>query len=182
MIVDYGMGNLGSIANMLKRIGATATISSNADEIIRANKLILPGIGAFDAGMRELRVRGLDSLLTKRVEGVHPGLGWLDAETIRFALSETSGLKIPHMGWNCVRPAKESLLLQDWGDAPRFFLCIPITSLATMRPMHCSPHTMAASSLQLSKKTISSACNFILRKATSLEWDSSATLSRPANA
>jgi len=121
VIVDYGMGNLGSILNMLKKIGVSARVSSDAHEIEAAEKLILPGVGAFDTGMLRLRELGLldilDSkalvrkapilgvclgmqLLTKESEeGLLPGLGWIDGKAIRFRFDpKQSNLKIPHMG------------------------------------------------------------------------------------
>jgi len=129
VIVDYGMGNLGSIINMLKKVRAEAIISSKAADIERASKIILPGVGAFDAGMQNLEERGLISVLNSKVlkdktpilgvclgmqlftqrseEGHLQGLGWFDAETVRFNFkSEQSHLKIPHMGWNSIRVAQ----------------------------------------------------------------------------
>lgn len=123
VIVDYGMGNLGSIANMLKKVKAEAVISSRVEEIDRADKLILPGVGAFDNGMQKLGDRNLIPLLNRRVleervpilglclgmqlftqsseEGALPGLGWFEARTVRFSFagSTEKDLKIPHMGW-----------------------------------------------------------------------------------
>src|SRR5438132_3291440 len=106
VVIDYGMGNIGSIVNMMKKIGAEASISSDTAEIERADKLILPGVGAFDAGMRKLHELGVlpamnrkaleqkvpvlgvclgMQLLTHRSEeGDRAGLGWIDGETLRF--------------------------------------------------------------------------------------------------
>jgi glutamine amidotransferase len=126
VIVDYGVGNLGSIINMLKKAGAKAIASSNPDVLQQAEKLILPGIGAFDVGMNKLNERGLVPLLNylalekkvpflglclglqlmtkKSEEGRTVGLGWLDAETVRFKFPvEQSQLKVPHMGWNTIK-------------------------------------------------------------------------------
>lgn len=145
VIVDYGMGNLGSILNMLKKIGAPpAKISSDAKDIEQADKLILPGVGAFNTGMQHLRDTGLIPLLNEKVlkaktptlgvclgmqllakiseEGELPGLGWIDAETIRFRFdSKTSNLKIPHMGWNTVNIKKENTLFKDMYADARFY-------------------------------------------------------------
>lgn len=145
VVVDYGMGNLGSILNMLKKIGAPAAkVSSNPNDIEQADKLILPGVGAFDTGMRRLRETGLISLLNEKVlkaktptlgvclgmqlltkvseEGELPGLGWVDAETIRFRFDQKkSGLKIPHMGWNTVKIQREGTLFKDMYAEPRFY-------------------------------------------------------------
>jgi glutamine amidotransferase len=145
IIVDYGMGNLGSILNMLKKIGAPAAkVSSDPRDIEQADKLILPGVGAFDTGMHRLRETGLIGLLNEKViksgtptlgvclgmqlltkvseEGELPGLGWIDAETIRFRFDQKkTGLKIPHMGWNTVKIQREGALFKDMYSDPRFY-------------------------------------------------------------
>jgi len=144
VIIDYGVGNLGSIANMLKKIGAPATISADPELVARADKLILPGVGAFDNGMRNLHERRLVDVLNQRVlrdgvpilglciglqlfaqrseEGQLPGLGWLDAEVMRFKFTEQPApLKIPHMGWNIVTPCQPHPLVTDWPPDSRFY-------------------------------------------------------------
>src|SRR4051812_30746263 len=110
VIVDYGMGNIGSILNMLKKVGAQAKISSAVEDIASADKLILPGVGAFDTGMQNLCASGLSEVLNDKVlvqqtptlgiclgmqlltrrseEGKLPGLGWIDGETVRFRFDE----------------------------------------------------------------------------------------------
>ena len=142
VIVDYGMGNLGSMLNMLKRIGAQARIESDPEQLRRATKLILPGVGAFDAamgridavpGLREVldakaRVEqvpmlgvclGMQLLTRGSEEGVLPGLGWIPAVTRRFPRQE--GLKVPHMGWNIAHPTTPSPLTSDLGPEPRYY-------------------------------------------------------------
>ncbi len=132
VIIDYGLGNLNSITNMLKKLETQAMISSDADVIGAADKLILPGMGAFDVGMQNLNERQLMPILNELVlvkkirvlglclglqlmancseEGLQSGLGWLDAEVVRFKFSdEQSGLKIPHMSWN-------TLDIQEYDD------------------------------------------------------------------
>ena len=145
IIVDYGMGNLGSILNMLKKVGIPdAKVSSLPSDIERADKLILPGVGAFDTGMQRLRETGLIGLLNEKVlsaktptlgvclgmqlltkfseEGQLPGLGWIDAETVRFRFDPMkTGLKIPHMGWNTVKVSQPGTLFLDMYDEPRFY-------------------------------------------------------------
>jgi glutamine amidotransferase len=144
VIIDYGMGNLGSILNMLKKIGARAVISSEIQVIATADKLILPGVGAFDNGMRNLNERGFIEVLVRKVrtartpilgiclgmqlfskrseEGSLEGLGWIDADTERFRFDgPIAGLKIPHMGWNTVQVVKESPLLNAMYEEPRFY-------------------------------------------------------------
>jgi len=144
VIIDYGMGNLGSVLNMLKKVGAEATISSDPRILVSAQKLILPGVGAFDNGMKCLTKSGLIDVLREKVlrqetpilgiclglqlftkmseEGSFPGLGWIDAETIRFQFSsESNGLKIPHMGWNELTIKREDSLFTGFEASPRFY-------------------------------------------------------------
>src|SRR5581483_11724315 len=111
-IVDFNTGNLGSIQNMFKKIGVESQISADAQLIAAADKLVLPGVGAFDTGMQNLERSGLIPLLTRRVvqegtpilgiclgmqlmarrsaEGERPGLGWIDAEVVRFEPTEAA--------------------------------------------------------------------------------------------
>lgn len=145
VIIDYGVGNLGSIFNMLKKIGVHAKISSNIKDIEQADKIILPGVGAFDSGMRRLENGGFIEILNKKVmeektpilgiclgmqlmtksseEGSLRGLGWFDAETIKFNFSESkTKIKIPYMGWNYVKVCKPSQLFKDMYAEPKFYL------------------------------------------------------------
>jgi glutamine amidotransferase len=125
VIVDYGVGNVGSIANMLRKVGAPVQIGRTSDDLRLAKKLILPGVGAFDNGISNLRARGFVPILNELVlerdvpilgiclgmhlfakrseEGREEGLGWINAEAVRFSLGADPGrLKVPHMGWNSV--------------------------------------------------------------------------------
>lgn len=144
VIVDYDMGNVGSIANMLRRIGAPAEISADPERIAAASKLILPGVGAFDTGMANLARSGLLPLLSEKVveqgtpvlgiclgmellardseEGSCSGLGWIQGRIVRFRFPEgREDLNVPHMGWNAVRPSGGSVLLRDLPEDPRFY-------------------------------------------------------------
>jgi imidazole glycerol-phosphate synthase subunit HisH len=144
VVVDYGVGNLGSIVNMFKKIGVKAVASSDPLVIEGAEKLILPGIGAFDAGMQKLNERGLEPLLTRLVmekktpvlglclglqlmtrgseEGRLAGLGWFDAETVRYKFgAEQAHLKVPHMGWNTIEIRKHHPLLSNLDVGSRFY-------------------------------------------------------------
>jgi imidazole glycerol-phosphate synthase subunit HisH len=144
VIIDYGMGNLGSIANMLKKIGARVIISSDPAVIESADKLILPGVGSFGNGMRCLAERDLIQLLNKTVleakkpilglclgmqlftksseEGGLSGLGWLNAETVRFKFDgNNQKLKVPHMGWNTIEPAQPHCLFTGMDPGMRFY-------------------------------------------------------------
>ena len=144
VIIDYGLGNLGSIKNMLKKIGSVSLISSNVSDIEKADKLILPGVGNFDQGMKNLQNSGLIGLLTDKVmggktpilgiclgmqlftqkseEGESTGLGWIDAETVRFKFDEKQNqLKIPHMGWNLAKTYQKDALFEEMYPEPRFY-------------------------------------------------------------
>ncbi len=143
-IIDYGMGNLGSIRNMLKKIGHNAVVTSRTEDIVAADKIILPGVGAFDNGMRNLESRGLVRVLSDKVlrekvpilgiclgmqlmtkcseEGTLPGLGWVDARTVRFRFDDTANQrKVPHMGWNTVHVLKENRLFRGMDERTRFY-------------------------------------------------------------
>ena len=145
VIVDYGTGNVQSILNMLRRIGIDAAeISAEIKKIEEADKLIFPGVGAFDFGMTNLKKSGLIPVLNKKVidqkvpilgiclgmqlmtqrseEGSLPGLGWIDAETIRFNFEGSiNKRKIPHMGWNTVHICKENRILPNKDDEFIFY-------------------------------------------------------------
>lgn len=143
-IIDYGVGNLRSVLNMLRKIGAEARISSKIEELEKASKLILPGVGAFDVGMRNLLETGLVSFLNERAltrkvpclgiclgmqlltlrseEGQLPGLGWVEGETVRFRFpDEQPVLKVPHMGWNTVKPHRDHFLLHNMDAEAQFY-------------------------------------------------------------
>jgi len=143
-VIDYGMGNMGAIINMLRKLGAEAMATSEPEVVRRAEKLILPGVGAFDMGIKNLLALGLTDVLREEVvekgklvlgiclgmqlftrrseEGELPGLGWVDAETVRFRFGEEHRkLKIPHMGWNVVTVKKQSPLFPRGGDEMRFY-------------------------------------------------------------
>jgi glutamine amidotransferase len=124
VIVDYQMGNVGSILNMLKRLGAEAIVSSDESLVRKADKLILPGVGAFDRGMRNLNESGLIPALSERVlEQKVPFLGiWIKGQTVRFQFdSQANGHKIPHMGWNTLSVKRSNGLLTNLRDDPRFY-------------------------------------------------------------
>lgn len=142
-IINYGMGNLGSVQNMLKRIGVKSIISSDINEIEKADKILLPGVGAFDAAISKIDELNLRTVLTymakeKKVpflgiclgmqlltesseEGVLKGLNFVPAKTIKFKFPENSDLKIPHMGWNLVTKKTESVLTKNFTGESRFY-------------------------------------------------------------
>jgi imidazole glycerol-phosphate synthase subunit HisH len=143
-IVDYGVGNLASIRNMLKKAGADAIISSDESVILASDKLILPGVGAFDTCAEKLKQSGLipalnkkameekipilgvcvgmQLLLEKSEEGLLPGLGWIGGSVVKFKQDKLpAGLKVPHMGWTDISLRKPSKLFEDMYDEPRFY-------------------------------------------------------------
>lgn len=141
-IVDYKVGNLGSIQNMLRKVGCPSSVTSAVEDIEKAEKIILPGVGAFDSGIENLKKYGLWEVLNERIlvkkvpvlgiclgmqlicqgseEGQMEGLGWIDASVKKFCL-DSELFKIPHMGWNYIEPQKESKLLKDMYPKPKFY-------------------------------------------------------------
>jgi len=142
VIIDYDIGNLAAVSNMLRRVGHVGLITADADAIEAADRIILPGNGHFDACMRNIRATGILPLLEEKVlrrgtpllgicvgaqmlgrsseEGSEPGLGWIDMTVRRFPKLE--GLRVPHMGWTEVaRPAPDHPLVDGLGDDARFY-------------------------------------------------------------
>jgi glutamine amidotransferase len=141
-IIDYGAVNVGSMANMLKRIGEPAVITDDPNQIVAAKRLILPGVGAFDSGVAALRERGLIEPLVETVrrgvpilgvclgmqlladgsdEGKLPGLKLIGGRCRRFIPDDRSPLRVPHMGWNEVDFADGGILLRDMPKSSRFY-------------------------------------------------------------
>jgi glutamine amidotransferase len=143
-IVDYGMGNIGSLLNMFRRLGADARTESDPDVIIKSSKIVLPGVGSFDAAMQKINgYPGLREVLEKKAlieqipilgiclgmqlmtrsseEGQQLGLAWIPGRTRRFP--RTDRLKVPHMGWNTVRLCRDSPLTSGIDpDAKYYFV------------------------------------------------------------
>jgi imidazole glycerol-phosphate synthase subunit HisH len=140
-ILDYGIGNLGSVRNMLRRAGQECEITADPAVVDRAQKIILPGVGAFDRAMTRLNESGLRPVLDRKAleekipvlgiclgmqmltkgseEGDLPGLGYIPAFAYRFPAD--SVLKVPHMGWNRVVKAQSSQLTDSLPDDSRFY-------------------------------------------------------------
>jgi glutamine amidotransferase len=142
-IINYGVGNLTSVLNMFKRIGADTLITSDAEEIKNADRLLLPGVGHFDSCMQRFNESGLRTIVEQKAfeqkvpllgicvgaqmmtrgseEGVEKGLGWVNADTIRFRLDDQPHLKIPNMGWNELMITQPSPLWNDLAEDARFY-------------------------------------------------------------
>mgnify|MGYP001764978524 CR=1 FL=1 len=142
-IVDYGTGNVGSVLNMIRKVGGEARASGDAEELLKATKLLLPGVGSFDNAVQKLGKLGLPDLLRDKVregvpllgiclgmqllsdgseEGVLPGLGLIPGRVRRFSFGpECADLKIPHMGWNRIRRRKAHPLLDGLDEKSRFY-------------------------------------------------------------
>jgi imidazole glycerol-phosphate synthase subunit HisH len=140
-IVDYGMGNLGSVQNMFKYIGVDSHITSDITEIMDSKKLLLPGVGSFDAAMTVLNDSGLKEALNQKVlvekvpilgiclgmqllmegsdEGKLPGLSWIKGHAYHFPIEK--GIRIPHMGWNLVKPSAQLGLTESISDESKFY-------------------------------------------------------------
>ena len=141
-IIDYNVGNIGSIENMLRKISTPCKIVNNPFELESASGIILPGVGKFDYGINQLIELGFFDKLNEIVkeknipflgiclgaqilcnsseEGKLSGLGWIDAEVVKFN-ALPSPLKVPHMGWNTVVPLKENKLLTHFKGIPKFY-------------------------------------------------------------
>lgn len=143
VIIDYQAGNIRSIQNMLRKIGCKSTITSNPEEIEKADKLILPGVGSFDHGIENLHASGLFDAIIKKAatgtpllgiclgaqllghnseEGNLQGLGLIDMQVVKFNREKLAdNIKIPHMGWSEITEKKESLVLANMPPNPRFY-------------------------------------------------------------
>jgi len=142
-ILDYGAGNTNSVIRMIEKVGGRARRVSSSDDVLASEKLLIPGVGAFDHGMNMLHEKGLvDALnkvaLEKKIpvlgiclgmqlmcnrsdEGDRPGLGWIDADVTRFLSATTPSLRVPHMGWNTVSIQKNSQLIPRTDIENRFY-------------------------------------------------------------
>lgn len=134
------MGNLRSVQKTFQRMNIACTITEKAEQILKADKLLLPGVGNFEYGMKRLEETGIRAALTKRViddkvpilgiclgmqlmtefseEGNVNGLGWIEADTKKFP---ASSLKVPHMGWNTVINKKDTKLSEDITEDDSFY-------------------------------------------------------------
>jgi len=143
-IVNYGLGNIEAFVNIYNKLNIPVKVAGSYDELKNAEKLILPGVGAFDWAMTKLNDSGMrqcldDLVVGKQVpvigvcvgmqmmahsseEGVKPGLGWIDATVDKFNESDFKCIThLPHMGWNDVDPVKTDTIFKNLGESPRFY-------------------------------------------------------------
>jgi glutamine amidotransferase len=142
-IVDYGMGNLLSVKKKLDRLNQNTKVSADPKEILAAGKIILPGVGHFQNAMKNLHELGLYDVLNEAVlerktpvfgiclgmqlmanhseEGDTKGLGWVDAEVVKFDVKDKLIYKIPHTGWNQIESKKESKLMAGIPEQSEFY-------------------------------------------------------------
>lgn len=142
-VIDYGVANIGSLMNMLRKCGLSAERVSTTAEVARAERLILPGVGSFDNGMAHLGAHGLVDILRETAhagkvpllgiclgmqllgegseEGEREGLGIVRGGSHRLQLPTESSLKVPHQGWSHLELRRASPLLSDVGPRTRFY-------------------------------------------------------------
>lgn len=144
-IIDYGVGNLKAFANIYKRLGISAEIVSSKEQLYKSNKIILPGVGAFDHAMAKLGASEINYVLNELVleknvpvlgvcvgmqmmakssnEGILNGLGWIEANVKLFDVSKINHVtRLPHMGWNNVKATGKNPLLEHIEDSLFYFL------------------------------------------------------------
>lgn len=143
VVVDLGMGNLGAIPNMLRRLGVRTLVTADQAAITDADRIVLPGVGSYDTAMRGVEATGVRDALEARVvrdgvpllgiclgmeilgngseEGTMAGLGWIPGQVVRFRIDpHDGGPSVPHMGWNSVESDRDSQLLRQ-GEDVRFY-------------------------------------------------------------
>lgn len=144
-IVNYGIGNVGSVANMLSHIGAEAQLASSIEDINNAKALLLPGVGAFGVAMETLhRLEFVEPIRRKVLEEKVPilgiclgmqllakgseegnddvaGFGFIDARFVKFSFPEENRLKVPHMGWNEIEVKRANPLVEQTSPPQRFY-------------------------------------------------------------
>ena len=141
-VIDYGVGNIGSIINMFRRVGVGATRSGDPDTLHKAKRLVLPGVGAFDRAIKRLRGQSLDEALAEMVvrngkpllgiclgmqllaesseEGNEAGLGWIPG-TVRALKFDDPRVRVPHMGWAFVDSARSHPMVDGLEEDLRFY-------------------------------------------------------------
>lgn len=140
-IIDYGMGNLRSVQKAIEAVGHSATVTPDPDAVRRADRVVLPGVGAFADAIAHLRQTGLAEAFLDAVragkpclgvclglqllfdaseeDGLHEGLGLIPGRIVRFP--SAPGLKVPHMGWNTLKARRDHPILRDLGGEPSVY-------------------------------------------------------------
>jgi imidazole glycerol-phosphate synthase subunit HisH len=141
-LVNYGLGNIQAFAHIYNRLNITVEVAVTAEQLARAEKIVLPGVGAFDWAMTRLNDSGMRDMLDQLVldqrvpvlgicvgmqmmakgseEGVLPGLGWIDADVLRLDPKQIDDAPLPHMGWNDVHPVATDSLFRGM-ETPRYY-------------------------------------------------------------
>lgn len=143
-IIDYGLGNIKAFVNVYDRLNIPIKIAKTKPDLFDATKIILPGVGAFDYAMDQLNKSGMRDELENKVirdkvpvigicvgmqilaksseEGNLPGLGWIDGEVLKFDINSIPyKTRLPHMGWNSIKPINENTLLNGFNNESRFY-------------------------------------------------------------
>jgi glutamine amidotransferase len=143
-IIDYGLGNVRAFANVYHNLNIPVIIAKNAEALVPATKLLLPGVGSFDYAMQRLNDSGMLEVINQKVlkekvpvlgicvgmqimslkseEGILPGLGWINGEVKKIAFPTQRGnMRIPHMGWNNIEPLNNSKLFSGFDKESRFY-------------------------------------------------------------
>lgn len=142
-IVNLGIGNIKSIERMIAKSGGSSSVIDSPSQLSKVSKVILPGVGHFDAGVKKLQQLGFDTILSELIkenrinllgiclgmqllcnqseEGVLPGLGLVNAQVVRFSSDPLSDIRVPHMGWNIVKPARTNALIPQSSETNRFY-------------------------------------------------------------
>ena len=143
LILDYGMGNIFSVQKKIKSLGITPIISNSKEEILSADKIILPGVGHFSKAMENLKKLNVIKVLNEKVldkktpvlgiclgmqlmalsseEGKSNGLGWFDGTVRKFKIQDNLNFKVPQMGWNTISINKKSDLMLNIPDQSEFY-------------------------------------------------------------
>ena len=191
-LVGYGLGNIQAFANIYHRLNIPVVIASNADQLLGAEKLILPGVGAFDWAISRLNESGMRTRLDELVlhqkipvlgvcvgmqmmanhseEGKLPGLGWIEAEVVRFQAEQINLAPRPHMGWTEVKFSRDNPLSKGIGT-PGFISYTPTISLRTRTLKFWLRLNTEVHSPLLYQRRIFGEFNFIQRRATTGEFN-----------
>jgi glutamine amidotransferase len=185
-VIDYGLGNIGSLVNMIRKCGGTSEVVSHVGAIEAAEKIVLPGVGAFDAGISRIDEAGIRDVLRfkaleQRVpfmgiclgmqllthgseEGVLKGLGFVKGRCKRFSLP--GDMRVPHMGWNEVSPKKPSRYFDLSENPSRFYFVHSYHVVMKNQEDELLSSDYGTLSVRPLKMTIFAECNSIRRRAT----------------